>query len=127
MNRGRDRKPIKLQRSLLPDLTADVEPASVEPASLPLEDAIEIRSNVCMQRDMCYGCGRGDRYGIPLHFILHFPDGKIQTVCYTCGKTAAGKTGIPIPHTESDMEAEEAEADLRLISIARKKMDTKNE
>lgn len=122
MNRGRDRKPIKIQSSLSPDLTADAEPAS-----LPFEDVIEITHDVCIQKDVCPGCNRGDRYGIPLHFILHFPDGKLQTVCYTCGKKAAGKIGALLPHTESDIEAEEAEGDLRLIRIARQKMDAKNE
>lgn len=118
MNRGNARNPIKIQSSLSPDLTADVEPVS-----LPLKDAIEIHPNVCMQKDVCQGCNRGDRYGIPLHFILHFPDGTLQTVCYTCGKKVAGKIGALLPHTESDIEAEEEEADLRLIHIAERKME----
>jgi hypothetical protein len=120
MNRGKARNPIKIQSSLSPDLTADAEPVL-----LPIKDVIEIRPNVCMQKDICGGCGRGDHYGIPLHFILDFPDGKVQTVCYTCGKTAAGKTGLQLPPTESDIFAGEEAADLRLIRTAKAKREAK--
>jgi hypothetical protein len=122
MNRGKDRNPIKIQRSLSPDLTADAEPVS-----LPFEDVIEITSNVCMEKDICGACGRGDHYGIPLHFLLHYPDGALRTVCFTCGKKAAGKTGLKLPPTESGIFAREEEADLRIIRIARKKIEAKNE
>lgn len=122
MNRGNAWNPIKIQSSLSPDLTADAEPVS-----LPFEDVIEITPNVCMQKDVCGGCNRGDRYGIPLHFILHFPDSTLQTVCYTCGKKAAGKIGALLPHTESDIEAEEAAADARTIHAAVKRREVEKQ
>jgi hypothetical protein len=118
-NCRRNKDPINVQAALMRD-------PDVESELSPLEDVIEITPNVCMQKDMCCGCSRGDRYGIPLHFILHFPDGMIQTVCYTCGKKAAGKTGLKLPRTESDIFAFEEEADMRLIRIARQKMEVKN-
>lgn len=122
MNRGRDRKPIKIQRFLSPDLTADVEPVA-----LPRKDVIEITPNICMQKDVCGGCGRGDSYGIPLHFLLHYLDGELRTVCYTCGKKAANKTGIKLPPTESSIFARDEEADLKIIRAAMNKMEAKNE
>lgn len=114
----RKKDPINVQAALSRDPDAESEPS-------PLEEVIEITPNVCMQKDMCQGCGRGDRYGVPLHFIFHLEDGAQKTVCYLCGKKAAGKTGLKLPRTESDIFASEEEADIRLIRIARQKMEVK--
>lgn len=120
MKCGKGYKCINTQDSLVPDPNADAESAASS-----LEDVIAITPNVCLQKDMCQGCGRGDRYGLPLHFLFHYLNGPLRTVCFTCGKRIAGKTGLRLPGTESDIFAGESEADLRLIHIARQKMEAK--
>jgi hypothetical protein len=116
----RKKDPINVQAALLRDPNAESE-------SSPLEDVIKITSNVCMQKDMCQGCGCGDRYGLPLHFLLHYPDGGFRTVCFSCGAKVADKTGLRLPLTESDIFAREEEVDLKIIRAARQKMGAKNE
>lgn len=119
MKRKRSIKKVKVQAALSRDPNA-------KPEVSPLEDVIEITANTCEQKDICQCCERGDRYGMDLHFLLHYLDGSIRTVCYKCGRTAAGKNGLRLPRTESDIFAAEEEVDLRLIRIARAKMEAKN-
>jgi hypothetical protein len=119
MKSRRNKDPINVQAALSHDPNAEV-------AVSPLEDVISITPNTCMQKDICGACGRGDHYGIPLHFLLHYLDGGLRTVCFTCGKKVAGKTGLKLPRTESDIFASGEEADLRSIRIARAKMEAKN-
>jgi len=79
-------------------------PNTKEPPEAPAE-VLRIAPNVCMEKGMCSCCGRGDRYGIPLHFIFHCDDGSLNTVCFACGKGKADKTGLKLPLTESDIFA----------------------
>jgi hypothetical protein len=116
----RKKDPINVQAALSRDPNAESEPS-------PLEDVVEITANVCMQKDMCQGCGRGDRYGLPLHFLLHYLEGGFRTVCFSCGAKVADKTGLRLPPTESDIFAREEEVDLKIIGAARQKMEAKNE
>jgi hypothetical protein len=116
----RNKDPINVQAALSRDSDAELQ------VSL-LEDVIKIMPNIGIQKDVCEACGRGDHYGIPLHFLLHYLDGGLRTVCFTCGKKAAGKTGLKLPRTESDIFASEEEADMRLIRIAQQKIEAKNE
>jgi hypothetical protein len=121
MRNGRRKKDaINVQAALSRDLNAESEPS-------PFEGVIEITPNVCMQKDMCQGCGRGDRYGLPLHFLFHYLDGGLRTVCFSCGMTVADKTGLRLPHTESDFFAREEEGDLKIIRAARQKMEIKTQ
>jgi hypothetical protein len=119
-NCRRNKDPINVQAALSRDQNAELGPS-------PLEDVIEIMPNVCMQKDMCQGCGRGDRYGLPLHFLFHYLDGGLRTVCFSCGATMADKTGLRLPPTESDIFAREEKADLKIIRAARQKMEEKKD
>jgi hypothetical protein len=101
-------------------------PNKKEQIARPLE-VMNITSNCCIQKGECPSCGRGDRFGIPLHFIFHLEDGSIKTVCYACGKSNASKFGLKLPPTESDIFAHEEKADMRLIRIARQKIEANNE
>jgi hypothetical protein len=114
----RKKDPINVQAALSRNSNAESEPS-------PFADVIEITPNVCMQKDMCQGCRRGDRYGLPLHFIFHYLDGGLRTVCFSCGASVADKTGLRLPHTESDIFAREEEGDLKIIRAARQKMEVK--
>jgi hypothetical protein len=120
MKGRRKKEPINVQAAL--SLNPDAESESLQ-----FEDVIEITPNVCVQKDMCQGCGRGDRYGLPLHFLFHYLDGGLRTVCFSCGAKAADKTGLRLPSTESDIFAREEEVDLKIIRAARQKMEVKNQ
>jgi hypothetical protein len=82
---------------------------SLIPKQFPVIDVtgsvIKIAPNVCTEKRMCQKCRRGDRYGIPLRFILHYSKGGIETVCYRCGMNAAEKAGLELPSTEEDIFA----------------------
>lgn len=83
---------------------------------------ISISPNICTEKRMCPKCRRGDRYGIPLHFILHYSLGSIETVCYRCGAREAEKVGVKLPATEEDIYAALDAPNSRLIRIGFKKM-----
>jgi len=78
-----------------------VDKASVK-ASVQKE-IISITANVCEEKNACSLCGRGDRYGIPLVFVLHYEDRSIDTVCYRCGANAARKADLKLPLTEEKL------------------------
>ena len=68
----------------------------------PLKVVVSISSNGCMEKKVCPHCNRGGHYGIPLVFVLHFEDGTISTVCYSCGAKAARKENLKLPRTEAE-------------------------
>ena len=77
------------------------------PVNTPVQKEItSITANVCEEKNACPLCGRGDRYGIPLVFILHYDDRSINTVCYRCGAKAARKAGLKLPRTETEIYEE---------------------
>jgi hypothetical protein len=88
-------------------------------------EVVGIAPNVCIEKGLCQGCGRGDRFGIGLYFILHYEDGSFKNVCYRCGKLNASKFELKLPLTESDIFAREEKADLKIIRAARQKMEVK--
>jgi len=85
------------KNALLSDVDKPLEIAA------PKKRATAITANVCEERNACPLCGRGDRYGLPLVFILHYADRSIDTVCYRCGAKAARKAGLKIPLTEEKL------------------------
>lgn len=114
------RKPqaVKVQGTLAPDPNAAAKARVLE-----LKEVMDIQSNVCIEKNICQHCGRGDRYGIPLHYLLFYPNGGFKTVCFTCGKKVADETGLRLPPTPLEIEEREDAADLRLIRIARQKKE----
>jgi len=85
------------KNALLPDVDNPLKNAA------PPKRATAITANVCEEKNACPLCGRGDRYGIPLVFILHYEDLSIDTVCYRCGAKAARKADLKLPLTEEKL------------------------
>ena len=69
----------------------------------PPKRVTAITANVCEEKNACPLCGRGDRYGIPLVFILHYEYRSIDTVCYRCGANASKGEGVRRPFTEAEI------------------------
>jgi len=85
---------LQYKNALLSDVNSPLEIAA------PSKRVIAITANVCEEKNACSLCGGGDRYGIPLVFVLHYEDRSIDTVCYRCGAKAARKVGLKLPLTE---------------------------
>ena len=64
---------------------------------------VAITANVCEEKNNCSLCDRGNYYGIPLVFILHYEDKSINTVCYRCGTKMGRKADIKLPLTETQI------------------------
>ena len=87
-------KKIKYKNGVLPDSN---RPPEIKPMQ---KQVVGITPNICEEKNVCLGCNRGDHYGIPVVFVLHYADKSINTVCYRCGAKAAQKAGLKLPMTE---------------------------
>lgn len=88
--------------------------------TLPPKLVAAITACGCEQKNVCPVCGRGDYWGIPLVFVLHYADESIKTVCYSCGAKAARKAGLKLPPTEEEIFGRiEAEDNLKIQKARR--------
>jgi len=117
MKSGRAPKPKYMQKRVIQDPKAPNPFMKI----LNQESVIAITPNICEEKHQCSKCKRGDRYGIPLHFILHCPTKGIETVCYKCGIEAADKAGLQLPPTEQDIFASISAPDSEAIRKGYKK------
>jgi hypothetical protein len=113
---------LKYRKTTLPN--SDTENAFIK--TLPPKLVAAITANVCEEKKVCPVCGRGDYWGLPLVFVLHYADESISTVCFSCGTKAARKVSLKLPPTEEEIFRRiEAEDNLK-IQIVRRKMEEKN-
>ena len=90
-------KKIKYKNGVLPNIE---RPPEIRPMQ---KEVVKITSNICEEKTVCPVCGRGENYGIPVVFILHYADASIDTVCYKCGIKIGRRMGFKIPLTEEDI------------------------
>lgn len=114
MKRRRKPQAVKVQGTLTPNLNAEVR-------ALKLKNATDIQPNVWIEKNTCHHCKRGDRYGMPLPFLLHYQNGGVLSVCFTCGKKAANETGLRLPATPLETEAREDAAAFTVNSYSESK------
>jgi hypothetical protein len=107
----------KYRKTTLPN--SDKENAFIK--TLPPKLVAAITANVGEEKKVCPVCGRGDYWGLPLVFVLHYADESITTVCFSCGAKAARKAGLELPPTEAEIFGRiEAEDNLKIQKARRR-------